>query len=275
MSLVNSIVGVLFDLMLAPFKAMPPLVGIAVLSLLASVGMLYSFKWASNQEKLGQIKRKIHAALFEIRLFNDDMPAILKAQGAILRHNLRYLTLCLVPMVFILPPFVLLMAQMESYYGWEGLEPGHSAVLTVTLDQNARGARPEIILETPEGVRVETPGVWAPALGEISWRIGSVSEGDHELSVLLDGQRQIKTIPVGSERRRLSPVRPGGAIWDQLLYAAETPLPEDSPMLEISLTLAGAEVSVFGLMRLHWIIVFFLLTVIFVLALRKPLGVII
>ncbi len=275
MSFVNSIMGLLFDLMLAPFTPMPPLVGIAVFSLLASVGMLYSFKWTSNQEKLGQIKHKIHAALFEIRLFNDDMPVILKAQGAILRHNFHYLALCLVPMTFILPPFVLLMAQMESYYGWEGLEPGHSAVLTVTLDENARGARPKIILEAPAGVRVETPGVWAPAMGEISWRIRAVSEGDHELAVLFDGQRQIKTIPVGSAQRRRSPVRPGGGIWDQLLYAAETPLPEDSPILEISLTLAGAEVSLFGLMHQHWIIVFFLLTFIFAFALRKPLRVII
>ncbi len=273
MSLANSIMRFLFDLMLAPFKAMPPLAGIAVLSLLASVGMLYLFKWTSNQEKLDQIKRKIHAALLEIRLFNDDLPVILKAQGALLRYNLHYLVLCLVPMVFILPPIALVMAQMDSFYGRAGLAPGHSAVLTVTLDEKARGARPEISLQAPQGVRVETPGVWAPAVGEISWRIGAVSNGEHGLAVLLGGQRQIKTIPVGSAQIRRSPVRPGGGFWDQLLYAAETPLPEDSPILEISLTLAGAEVSLFGLVRLHWIIVFFLLTVTFSFALRKPMGV--
>ena len=275
MSLVNSVMAALFDLMLVPFSAMPPLVGIALLSLLASVGMLYAFKWTSNQAKLAQIKGKIHAALFEIRLFNDDIRAILEAQGAILRHNLHYLALCLVPMALILPPVILLMAQMESYYGWEGLEPGRSAVLTVTVDEKARGSRPEISLEAGQGLRVETPGVWAPAVGEISWRIGAVSEGEHELAVRFGGQRQIKTIPVGTAHMHRSPVRLGGGLWDQLLYAAEPPLPDDSQILEISLSLVRAEVSLFGLARLHWIIVFFLLTIAFTFALRKPLGVVI
>ena len=180
-----------------------------------------------------------------------EVSALLEAQGAILRHNLHYLALCLVPLALILPPSILLMAQMESYYGWAGLEPGDSAVLTVTLDVRARGARPEISLEAPQGVRVETPGVWAPAVGEIPWRIRAVSEGEHELAVLFGGQRQIKTIPAGSEQMRRSPVRPGELFWDQLLYAVEPPLPEDSRILEISLTLARAELSLFGLVRLH------------------------
>ena len=53
--------------------------------------MLLVFKKTSNQAKLEAVKRQIHACLFEIRMFSDDLPAILRAQREILRHNLRYI----------------------------------------------------------------------------------------------------------------------------------------------------------------------------------------
>ena len=55
--------------------------------------MLIVFKKTSNQARLEAVKKQIHACLFELRLFSDDLPAILRAQGEILRHNLRYLGL--------------------------------------------------------------------------------------------------------------------------------------------------------------------------------------
>ena len=48
--------------------------------------------------------RRLHAALFEIRLFNDDLSAIFRAQAEMLRHNLTYLRLSLVPMIWMFVP---------------------------------------------------------------------------------------------------------------------------------------------------------------------------
>ena len=103
MSAVNAALRPVFDLLLAPFAAWPPIVSLVVVSLLVSVLMLVVFKKTSNQAALAVVKRKIHAGIFEIRLFNDDLRAILRAQNEILRHNLTYLRLSLWPMLFLLP----------------------------------------------------------------------------------------------------------------------------------------------------------------------------
>ena len=95
--MVNAALRALFDALLLPFRSLPPIVGLLVVSLVVSIGMLLVFKRTSNQARLEAVKRQIHACLFEIRLFNDDLPAILRAQVEILRHNLRYLGLSLVP----------------------------------------------------------------------------------------------------------------------------------------------------------------------------------
>ena len=85
MWIINSIVGIIVNGMLLPFRGMPPLVGLTVFSLISGVGALYVYKWTSDQDRLAEVKRKIHAGIFEIRLFNDDMRAILAAQRDILQ----------------------------------------------------------------------------------------------------------------------------------------------------------------------------------------------
>ena len=97
MSAVNALLRTVFDVLMSPFRSLPPIVGLLVVSLVAAVCMLLVFKKTSNQKKLEAVKRQIHACLFEIRLFNDDLPAILRSQMEILRHNLNYLRLSAVP----------------------------------------------------------------------------------------------------------------------------------------------------------------------------------
>ena len=120
MSFINALLRPLFDTLLYPFRDLPPIVGITVVSLVTAIGLLIVFKHTSNQKALEDVKRHIHAGLFEIRLFNDDFRAIMRAQGDILRHNLRYMRYSMVPMVWTLPPLVLIIAQLQFHYGYEG-----------------------------------------------------------------------------------------------------------------------------------------------------------
>ena len=103
MSYVNAVLRPVFDLLLAPFAGMPPIVSLVIVSLVTAVFMLIVFKRTSNQAALAEVKRRIHAGLFEIRLFNDDLRAIFRAMGSILLHNLNYLRYSLVTLIWILP----------------------------------------------------------------------------------------------------------------------------------------------------------------------------
>jgi len=274
MSSVNAVLRPIFELLLSPFRGLPSIIGLAVVSLVTAIAMLLIFKKTSNQKAIAAVKRRIHACLFEIRLFNDDLRAILRAQAEILRHNLTYLRLSAVPMLWTIPPFVLVIAQLQFHYGYQGLEIGEPTLLKVVLPNGENDAsweeapRPGLALRAPDGIRVETPGLWIPSRREMDWRIRAGSPGDHTVEVVLDGQSYSKTVTVSNEVTLRSPSRLSRGFLNQLLYPAEAPLPAESPIRSISVAYPEASVSVLG-WPLHWMIVYFVLAIVFAFALRN------
>lgn len=271
MSLLNAVLRIVFDVLLRPFRELPPLAGLLIVSLPVAVGMLLVFKATSDQKALDAVKRQIHACLFEIRLFNDDFRAILRAQSEVLRWNLRYLLLSLVPLAWMIVPLVLVVAQLQFHYGYRGLAPGESALVKVELQQ-ASGSKPSAALEAPQGLRVETPALWIPELRELAWRIRAESPGDYEINVKLGDVVETKSIVVSEAVRRRSPIRVGPGWLDQLIYPAEPPLPGSSPIRSIIVTYPERDVEVFG-WGLHWMVIFIVLSIAFAFLLRGPLKV--
>jgi len=276
MTLVNSSMRALFDALLSPFVGTDPLVGLTLVSLVVAIGMLLVFKHTSNQDALEKIKRKIHASLFEIRLFNDDLVAIMGAQFDILRHNLTYIRLSLWPLVWMMAPLVLVIAQLQFHYAYEGLRLGEPVLLTVRLkgaDAAALDApKPAALLDPGTAVLIETPSVWVPAERELVWRLSAKQAGDHEITIRVDGASESKTVTVRDDVVRRSPLRVGSSLLDQILYPAEPPLPASSPIASIELAYPDRSIDVLGV-GIHWMIVFFALSLIFAFALRKPFGV--
>lgn len=262
-------------------EPLAPAASLAVLSLLTAIALLLVVRAASDRVRIAAVKRSIRAALFEMRLFNDDLRAILRAQGEILRHNLAYLRLSLVPMLWVLVPLALLMAHLQVYYGYRGLAPGHNALVKVRLADGWSAAvtdgtaqAPPLTLEAPGGVRVETPRVWIPSQNEAAWRIGAEQPGEYELVVRMRDQPFVKTVSVSSAAVGVrSPVRPGAGLLEQWLHPAEPPLPSESLIESIAVTYPDRGIKILGA-DVHWMIVFFALTLVFAVALKGRFGVV-
>ena len=276
MSTLNALFRGLFDGLLAPFAGLHPLVGITVVALLTTALILLVLKWTSNQERIEAVKRKMHAGLFEIRLFNDEPVNLLKAQGSILRHNATYLGLWLIPLLWLLTPVGIIVGQLHHHYAFKGFEPGDVALVEVTLagEPDLDAPRPTASLSAPTGFEVEAGPAWSPAEGAMTWRVRATESGKHALAVSVGGESFEKEAWVTTEVRRRSPVRAAGTLTNQLLYPAESPLPKDGPVEKIELTYPVGDAGVTGWdSELTWMGLFFLLTIVFAFALRGPLGV--
>ncbi len=270
MSSLNAALRLVFDLLLAPASAWPPIVPIAIVSLLVGVGMLLVFKRTSDQVRLARVKKLITAGIFEIRLFNDDLVAILRAQADILRHNLSYLRLTIRPTLFVLLPLVLVMAQLQFHYGYEGLRPGQKTLLRVDLAPGTvpAGQRPEVRLDVPPGLRADTDAIWIPAESQVAWRLVAEKDGDYQLGIAVGGAPPVeKSVRVTGRAVRLAPERVDSGFISQLLYPAEPPLPEGSPIRTVRLTYPDREVSVLGF-GMYWMIPFFVLSLLFAFSLK-------
>jgi len=249
-------------------------VGLIVLSLVTAVAVLLAFKWTGDQRALVAAKRAMQAAVFEMRLFNDDLAAMLRAQGEVLRHTLRYLRLSFVPTLWLLVPMLALMLHMEFHFGYTGLAIGDATLVKAQLADPAdmaQGAAPAT-LEAPKGVRVETSGVLLPSAHEIAWRIRAAGPGSYELRVHMGGTVLSKTLLVSDAVARRSPVRPDSGFLNQLLYPSEPPLPAGAGLRAITVSYPERPFTLAG-WNVGWSGVYLTLTLVFAFMLKGLFGV--
>ena len=276
MWLVNRPLRWVFDLVVLPFRGMPAIVVLTVISLLVSVVMLIGFRAVSDQDALEEVKRRIYGGVYEIRLYKDDLRTIFAAQVGILRETMTYFRLSMVPMLWMMVPILIIVSQLQFQYGYESLEPGQTVLLRVEFTEEAAegvsatdGAG--VSLDVPDGVRVETPLVWIPSLREAGWRIAAERPGEYELVISIGEETLTKSMRVSGTTMLRSPIRPS-SLLDQLIYPVEQPVPRGSSAEAIRLDYVEAEINMLG-WHTHWIIAFFILTMVFAFALAKPLGV--
>ena len=215
------------DAVMAPLAPLPPRVGVAIVSLVtALVILLAGPRGRRISARLAAVKRQIHADLFEMRLFNDDLRALLRAQGGCCAHNGRYLRLSLVPLVCTALPLALVIAQLQAWYGYTGLAAGTEVLVSADL---AAGVEPQGSDLRGPGVTVNGPSLYFPSLRQLVWRVVPTAAGPQVLQLGGQRRRVEKTLVVGDGVARRSPLRPGPSLTDQFLEPSEAPLDAGGP----------------------------------------------
>ena len=265
----------LFDLAMGPLDHLPPTIALVLLSLVTAVAVLLAFKWTADQPALVAAKRAMQAAIFEMRLFNDDLTALLRAQVEVLRHTLTYLRLSLAPTLWLTVPLLALLLHMEFRFGYTGLAIGEAALVKVRFadDTGTPGMGTlAASLEAPDAIDVETSGVLLPSEREIAWRIRPRAAGSYNLRLHLGGTVLIKTLLVSDAVARRSPVRPDTGFVNQLIYPSEPPLPTSTGLTAITIGYPERPFSVAGF-NIGWTGFYLVLTLGLALVLKRPFGV--
>lgn len=268
MTLFNTVFGSLFDIIFYFFRGMHPWVGMIVISFLTALLMLAVYRFSSNQEGIRNVKNKIKAHLLELRLFKDDLVTTFKAQGSLLRYNFRYIGYAFMPMLVMIVPLILIIIQLEFWFDYRSLHPGEQALLKVKLNEKYDPLDLDISLEPPPGIVIETPPVRIAEEREVSWRLKVTENGIHDLIVLASGEPISKRVAVGGvPLAQISPVKVQKGFLDELLYPAESPIPKDSPLKRIEISYPFERMNFFG-WHLHWLIPYFVLSIIIGFALK-------
>jgi hypothetical protein len=270
LTVVNTFLGWIFDLLMMPLQRLDDRVALAFVSLATAVFLLLAIRLTSNQQALSAIKRQIHADLFEIRLFNDDLGAMLRAEGDILRHNATYLRLSLVPMLWTIIPLGLLVAQLDAYFGYAAVPLGQPIILTAQL--KAAIDEVPLTLALPAGLHADTADIRFPSLQQVAWRIVPEQHGGYVLRIRIGAETYEKTMQTSDGLVRRSPVRVEANVVDQLVHPSEPPLPKMAPVASIRVTYPVRRIQIFG-WELPWVAVYVGLSIVFVLILKSPLGV--
>ena len=231
---INVPVNAVATVVLAPIGALPGWLSNTIVSAVAGVLLLILFKHTSNQAAIGRVKDGIKADMLAIKLFRDELGVVLRSQGRVFGAALRLLRYSLRPLVVMIVPVSLLLAQMALYYQSRPLTPGETAIVTVTIGERLDAALPDASIESTPAVEATIGPVRVPGRHEIFWQIRAREKGLHGLLVRIGDETFEKELVVGSGFRRVSSVRPG---WDWtaiLLHPQERPFPRHSLVQSIA-----------------------------------------
>lgn len=277
MGILNSTLNAIFDVIIHPLRGLHPAIGLLLVSAIMGIAALLAFRFASNAQAITRIKTRIAAYLLEMRIFSDDLRVLLVDPIKIMGLNTKYVAHAFGPFLLILPPMLLVVFQIESRYGLRPLEPGDQTTLTVACRTDTDVLAEGLVLETSEGIVVETPPVRIPTLGEVSWRLRAAEAGEQWVRVVPPGGDDAlavtKLVWVGDEtpkamaRARTARYAGFGALEEP----AEAPLPRGGVITEIRVDLPDREWRLAGMTASVWI--FFGLATVFGFLLKSRLGV--
>jgi hypothetical protein len=256
-----------FSLILRPFENGNAHGGLIFISLITGAVMLFLFKLTSNQEGMKKVKTKIGAYFLEMRLYRDDISAVMSSQSRILKANLGYMKLALIPAAVMIVPVILIMVQLNLRYATDSLMPGDTAMLKVKVTEGTDVMREGIRLDTGPGIEKASPAVRISSLGETDWKIRIKDEGVHDM-VVSTATGEV-TIPVFSTRRLLPAfsVFKKSSIPEIIFNPGAPRIPAELPLESIEIKYPARSFS-WGLFSLSWMWSFLIISMLFGVVLK-------
>ncbi|RUL82529.1 hypothetical protein [Tautonia sociabilis] len=226
-----------------------------LLSVAAGIVLVRLYGWISSQEKLARVKREIFANLLEAVIYRHNVALSLRAQARMLGGGAKYFTLAAPPLVILLVPCIFLLGQMNSLVGYDPADPGKP--LTVSL--NVKDGEADIFNAVLKVQDAEvSPPLRIPSEQRVMWRVVPEDPGAHPMRLLLPDVDAALAASLEVGTRTQGFVNYSSTWWlYRLLYPSSIDLPEAVSELEISYS--EAEYSLLG-MRMHWVVVFALVS---------------
>jgi hypothetical protein len=227
------------------------------ISVVIGLLMVVVFRYTSDQKAIHVGKDHLKAHLLALRLFQDQIPVVLRSYGRIVMATGRYLRLAFMPLLFMIVPLTLLMIQIDRYLGSTPLEAGRPFLISARVEDS--NLLNDVSLALPDGLATTAPAVHVPAENEIVWRVVPARNGDYVVNVQASARTFSKSVVVGSGMPRLSTVRLRGRFWERLFYSAEPALPESNVVDAITVQYPARAIAFAGF-EWNWIWLFFVLS---------------
>jgi hypothetical protein len=246
---------VLFDVFLFPFKALPPIVGLLVLSIVLGIVFLLLFKYTSPQKTIKKIKNRIKAGLYEVRLYKDDLGIIFRANKSLMVNNGLYISCCIIPLAPMIILILPVLVQLDSRYGHSPLQKGETTIVKVVLSESVDFNASKVDLDVPKGLKIEAGPVRIPTRNEYAYRLRVEEDGHYDLNITVDGETYAKSIDAQEGLDTVSPLRMKatlGSFW----FPAEKAWPVNAPLERVEVTHARKEMIGMPGDIYPWLIIF-------------------
>src|SRR3954468_16548052 len=158
-----------------------PLLLVLAVSIVIGLVMVIVFRYTSDQKAIGRAKDRLKAHLLAVRLFQDQLPVVMRAYGKILSGTGTYLRLAFTPFLIAILPITFFIIQLDRYFGLLPLQPAQSFLVEARVSDPA--ALNDASLQLPPALSSSAPAVHLPKDNEVVWRVVAEREGQYEIKI--------------------------------------------------------------------------------------------
>lgn len=252
---INAVLRALVSWYARMFDAVHPFAGLAVLSAVIGLGMLWVVGKTSNQPAIRRTKKRMQAHLLEMRLYRDEPTILVRAQGRLVLSNLRYIAHMLKPALFLALPIMVLYGHFDAVYGRRPIEIGQSALVAVRTDL----ASEQLVLKGSDAMAVDSVAVSSHTPPQVTWRVRAIQAGSGELRLETPDGVVEKAAVSGSGGAYLSSARIRSA-WKRLLLHPGEPRIDAESVSSVDIAYPSRSVGIGG-WETHWAIWFLVISI--------------
>jgi len=247
-----------------------PLFMVLAISIIIGLLMVIVFRYTSDQKAIGRAKDRLKAHLLAVRLFQDQLPVVMRAYGKILRGTGSYLRLAFTPFLIAILPITFLIVQLDRYFGWLPLRPSQTFLVEARIEDPI--ALNEASLRLPPEMSSSAPAVHIPKDKEVVWRVVAENTGQFDIQIAAAGQTASKQVVVSPGLARISPLRLQEKFWQRMFTSGEPALADNSPVQSITIGYPPRVIG-FAWMEWNWIVLFFVVSLIAGFIFKSALGI--
>ncbi|MBN2454639.1 DUF106 domain-containing protein, partial [Candidatus Woesearchaeota archaeon] len=249
----------------------PPIVAIALISLLLSAFITVIYKYTTNQKMLKQIRGEMKELQKELKASRTDPKKaselnqqILKKTGQQMKHSMR-------SYIFTIIPVILIFSWMQGHVAYYNISPGEEFTTTAWFKEGADG---EMTL-TAEGLEILSEETQQPEEGKAVWALKGAS-GDYSIEYEYAGEIYRRDITITDEWKYTDPMLEKEKKIFGLNIGDKTPIRKDSDIVRITTDLKPVRpyggFKIFG-WQPGWLAAYIIFALIFTIPLRKILKV--
>jgi len=285
MDALNRLTTKIFDVLLTPFELMGIELSLILVSGIFGIIALLIFKQISWQHGIKGVKGKIKGDMIAIRLYQDDLAVVGGSVVKVFLRNFQYLSLNFLPILPLMVPFVLVMAQLAVRYSFAPIpveDPsvaasmlaGEGTMLEIRMKPGREADVAGMRMHLPPGLKEVSPLVRNATDGVAIQEVIAIQGGEWEIELeFADGTRARKRIVTGDEPARTMQPERVASFWLSWLWPAEDRFDADSPLDSVKFEYPDRD--------LRWlpdgigavILIFFISSMVFGAAILKPLGI--
>lgn len=255
-SLIQTVLQYMLDLVLGPLSGFPPEIGLTVISIIVGAVFLFVYGRISFQSAIAKTKKAIHASFLESILFRHSVRQSLNAQRNMLLGGLKYLLLAIPPFLIMALPCIFLLAELQTRYGYRSLAVGES--LLVRAHSADSKLINKIALTADDKISVTGP-LRIPKDSEVFWRLVPNERGEYQAKLTVNGNlAAAHPLFIENNFSRVTPHLYSNG-WSRLLYPSNFN-PEKSIINELEFFYPGRKLDFFGF-KLQWIFPFLIVSI--------------